>query len=151
MTMICPKCGFENRGGAKFCGKCRSKLVLVCPSCKAENPPEINFCDQCGGDLAIPSKPPPRKPSFDEKIAKVQHYLPKDLAEKILAQRERIEGERKQVTVLFTDLAGYTSLSEKLDPEEAFGLMEKVYEILIRTVMARVGGRGLDQKSHRDK
>ena len=44
----------------------------------------------------------------------------------ILAQRERIEGERKQVTVLFTDLAGLTSMSEKIDPEEAFGLMERV-------------------------
>ena len=92
------------------------------------------FCGECGHPLSAPSKPTPKDLTFDEKIAKIQKYLPGNLTEKILSQRERIEGERKQVTVLFTDMAGYTSMSEKLDPEEAFGLMEQVYEILIRTV-----------------
>ncbi len=133
--MQCPKCQSENESGAKFCNECGTKLELACPLCGKANPPGSKFCNKCGQQLSAPSKPIPKpSPSFDEKIAKVQHYLPKDLAEKILAQRERIEGERKQVTVLFTDMAGYTSLSEKLDPEEAFGLMEQVYEILIRTV-----------------
>jgi predicted ATPase/class 3 adenylate cyclase len=132
--MKCSKCGFENREGAKFCGKCRSKLAQICPSCNAENPPGIAFCDQCGGDLATPAKPIPKDLSFDEKIAKVQQYLPQGLAEKILSQRDRIEGERKQVTVLFTDMAGYTSMAEKLDPEDAYSLMDRVYELLIRKV-----------------
>ena len=133
--MQCPKCQLENRKGVRFCEDCGAKMELVCPGCGASIPPGKKFCGECGQPLSTPSKPIPKPPpSFDEKIAKVQHYLPKDLAEKILAQRERIEGERKQVTVLFTDMAGYTSLSEKLDPEEAFGLMEQVYEILIRTV-----------------
>jgi len=133
--MKCPKCQFDNPEGAKFCNECAAKLELVCPQCGQVNPPGSKFCNECASNLSAPSKPTPKpSPSYDEKIAKVQHYLPKDLAEKILAQRERIEGERKQVTVLFTDMAGYTSMSEKLDPEEAFGLMEQVYEILIRTV-----------------
>jgi class 3 adenylate cyclase/tetratricopeptide (TPR) repeat protein len=133
--MHCPNCRFENREGVKFCGNCGAKFLILCPQCNAENPSENKFCNECGTPLSAPEKPLPKPPpSFNEKIAKVQHYLPKELAEKILAQRERIEGERKQVTVLFTDMAGYTSMTEKLDPEEAFGLMEQVYEILIRTV-----------------
>jgi len=61
-----------------------------------------------------------KEPSFEEKIAKIQRYLPQGLTEKILSQRDRIEAERKQVTVLFVDMAGYTPLSEKLDPEDAY-------------------------------
>ena len=67
-------------------------------------------------------------------IAKLKRYLPTGLAEKILAQRDRIEGEKRQVTVLFCDLAGYTPLTEKLGPEEAYALMDRVYEILIHKV-----------------
>ena len=71
-----------------------------------------------GHDLTQSSPAAPKEPSFDEKIAKIQKYLPSGITEKILSQRDRIEGERKQVTVLFTDMAGYTPLSEKLDPED---------------------------------
>jgi class 3 adenylate cyclase/tetratricopeptide (TPR) repeat protein len=67
-------------------------------------------------------------------VAKLKRYLPIGLAEKILAQRDRIEGERRQITVLFCDLAGYTPLTEKLGPEEAYGLMDQVFEILIHKV-----------------
>ena len=49
--MKCPKCQFENREGARFCGNCRAKLSQVCPHCKSENPPENKFCDECGQDL----------------------------------------------------------------------------------------------------
>ena len=132
--MKCSKCGFENREGAKFCAKCRWKLMQICPACSSENPPESIFCDQCGGDFAPPTKPLPKEPTFDEKLRKIQKYLPGGLTEKILSQRDRIEGERKQVTVLFTDMAGYTSMTERLDPEEAYSLMDQVYEILIHKV-----------------
>ena len=81
-----------------------------------------------------PAKPIPKDLSFDEKLAKIQKYLPKDLTEKILAQRDRIEGERKQVTVMFCDMEGFTALSEKLGPEETYSIMDQVYEILIHKV-----------------
>ena len=77
---------------------------------------------------------PPKDLTFDEKLAKIQKYLPGNITEKILSQRNRIEGERKQVTVLFTDMAGYTTMSEKLDAEEVYSLMDQVYEILIHKV-----------------
>jgi class 3 adenylate cyclase len=84
--------------------------------------------------LTTPSEPVVKELSFDEKIDKIQRYLPKGLTEKILAQRERIEGERKQVTVMFCDMEGFTHLTEKLGPEEAYGIMDQIYELLIRKV-----------------
>ena len=134
--MKCPKCKHENSQEASFCGKCGHKLVLVCLQCGAENPPENNFCIKCGHDLSLPSEPSPatKDLSFDEKLDKIQRYLPKGLTEKILAQRDRIEGERKQVTVMFCDMVGFTQLSEKLGPEDAYAIMDKVYEILIHKV-----------------
>jgi len=73
----------------------------------------------------------PKDLSFEEKIAKIQRYLPEGLTEKILSQRDRIEGERKRVTVMFCDMEGFTALTQRLGPEEACSVMDKVYEILI--------------------
>jgi class 3 adenylate cyclase/tetratricopeptide (TPR) repeat protein len=107
---------------------------MICPSCRTENPEGSKFCGECGNSLSGTSKPAPQDLTFDEKLAKIQKYLPGNITEKILSQRDRIEGERKQVSVLFTDMAGYTTLSEKLDPEEVYSLMDQVYEILIHKV-----------------
>ena len=132
--MKCPKCQFENREGAKFCLKCGEKLEFKCPTCGKQLPSEAMFCDECGHKLTLPSEPPPKELSFNEKIEKIQRYLPKGLTEKILSQRDRIEGERKQVTVMFCDMEGFTALSEKLGIEEAYAIMDQVYEILIHKV-----------------
>ena len=132
--MQCPKCQFENREGVKFCEECGAKFELECPACRANIPLGRKFCGECGHHFAIPSKPFPEALSFDEKLDKIQRYLPKGLTEKILAQRDRIEGERKQVTVMFCDMEGFTPLSESLGPEEAYTVMDKVYEILIHKV-----------------
>jgi class 3 adenylate cyclase/tetratricopeptide (TPR) repeat protein len=121
----CPKCQFENREGAKFCGNCRAKLSQVCPHCGSENPPENKFCDECGYDLSKPPEAPPLDYSSP------QSYTPKFLAEKILTTRSAMEGERKLVTVLFADVANFTTLSEKLDPEEVHGIMDGCFKILM--------------------
>jgi class 3 adenylate cyclase/tetratricopeptide (TPR) repeat protein len=132
--MKCPKCQSDNRGGVKFCEECGAKLELECPACKAKIPLDKKFCGECGQMLSTPSEPPPQELSLDEKIEKIQRYLPKGLTEKILSQRDRIEGERKQVTVMFCDMEGFTALSEKLGIEEAYVIMDQVYEILIHKV-----------------
>jgi class 3 adenylate cyclase/tetratricopeptide (TPR) repeat protein len=132
--MKCPKCQFENREGAKFCKECGNKLELACPQCGSAYTPGTKFCDECGHNLSVPSEPTPKDLSFDEKIDKIQRYLPKGLTEKILAQRGRIEGERKQVTVMFCDLEGFTPMVERLGPEDAYAIMDQVYEILIHKV-----------------
>jgi class 3 adenylate cyclase/predicted ATPase len=129
--MKCSQCGFENIDKAKFCNECGRELELLCPQCENANPPGSKFCNECGQDLTQPSKPVPRDLSPDEKVAKIQRYLPQGLAEKILAQRDKIEGERKNVTVMFCDLEGFTAVSEKLGPEDTYALMNPVYEIQI--------------------
>jgi class 3 adenylate cyclase/tetratricopeptide (TPR) repeat protein len=132
--MKCPKCQFENREGAKFCNECGYKFELTCPECGAANRVGSKFCDECGSKLSLPIEQAPKDLSFDEKLTKIQKYLPKGLTEKILSQRNRIEGERKQVTVMFCDMEGFTRLSELLGIEEAYAVMDKVYEILIHKV-----------------
>jgi class 3 adenylate cyclase/predicted ATPase len=133
--MKCPKCQHENPDQAKFCNACATKLELVCPECGKVNPPGSKFCNECAHCLSIPSaKPTPKELSLDEKIAKIQRYLPKGLTDKILSQRGKIEGERRQVTVMFCDMEGFTPLVERLGPEEAYAIMDQVYEILIHKV-----------------
>jgi class 3 adenylate cyclase/tetratricopeptide (TPR) repeat protein len=107
---------------------------MECPECRAKIPMDKKFCGECGYKLSLPSEAPPKDLSFDEKLNKIQRYLPKGLTEKILSQKDRIEGERKQVTVMFCDMEGFTQLSERLGPEEAYTVMDQVYEILIHKV-----------------
>jgi class 3 adenylate cyclase len=136
--MKCPNCQHENPEDSNFCFECGQKLELICPQCSKALPIGVKFCNKCGHNLTLPSepspKPPPQDLSFDEKIDKIQRYLPKGLTEKILSQRDKIEGERKQVTVMFCDMEGFTQLSEQLGPEEAYSIMDQVYEILIHKV-----------------
>jgi len=132
--MKCLKCQFDNPGRAKFCVECGCKLETLCPKCRFINLASFKFCAECGHNLSIPSETSPKALSFEEKIDKIQPYLPKGLTEKILAQRDKIEGERKQVTVMFCDMVGFTAFAEKLGPEEAYGIMDQVYEILIHKV-----------------
>jgi class 3 adenylate cyclase len=132
--MKCPKCQFDNREEAKFCNECGHKFELICRECEATNRPGAKFCDECGHNLTTPSESPPKDLSFEEKLDKIQRYLPKGLTEKILSQRDKIEGERKQVTVMFCDMEGFTPLVERLGPDEAYAVMDQVYEILIHKV-----------------
>jgi len=132
--MQCPKCQFENVDGAKFCNECGCKLEFSCPECSKINPPGSKFCNECGHNLTSPQEPVEKELSFDEKIDKIQRYLPQGLTEKILSQKDKIEGERKQVTVMFCDMEGFTRLSEMLGIEDAYSIMDEVYEILIHKV-----------------
>ena len=132
--MKCSECRTENPNTRKFCYECGKKLLKICAQCGYENLPRDKFCGECGQNLPLPSEPTPKDLSFDEKIDKIQRYLPKGLTDKILSQRDRIEGERKQVTVMFCDMEGFTQLTERLGPEEAYGIMDQVYEILIHKV-----------------
>jgi class 3 adenylate cyclase/tetratricopeptide (TPR) repeat protein len=109
-------------------------MEFHCPNCGAITPATGKFCQECAYDLRKPKTTPPKDLSFDEKITKIQRYLPKGLTEKILSQKDRIEGERKHVTVMFCDMEGFTPLSELLGIEEAYAIMDQVYEILIHKV-----------------
>lgn len=132
--MECPECQTENPETRKFCRECGAKLILLCPQCNSENLPGDKFCGECGYKLTGTAEPSPKELSLDEKLDKIQRYLPKGLTKKILSQKDKIEGERKQVTVMFCDMEGFTPLVEKLGPDEAYGVMDQVYEILIHKV-----------------
>jgi class 3 adenylate cyclase/tetratricopeptide (TPR) repeat protein/ribosomal protein L40E len=123
--MHCPKCGTENPNVAKFCNECGGKLELVCNECGTTNPPGSKFCNACGQDLRKLKE----APSIDYR--QPSSYTPKFLADKILTSRSAIEGERKLVTVLFADVAGFTPMSEKLDPEDVHEIMDGCFRILM--------------------
>jgi class 3 adenylate cyclase len=141
--MKCSKCQFENADGAKFCNECGQKLELACPGCGTVNQLGSKFCNECGHDLRGPKEPSPKAPPPEEPdtvdFEKPQSYTPKFLADKILTSRSSIEGERKVVTVLFADVANYTSMSENLDPEEVHQIMDGCFKILMDAIHSYEG------------
>src|SRR3990172_4080057 len=124
--MKCPRCQHENPSGVKFCGECGARLESACSACGAANPPGNKFCGQCGG-LLVQTLPSAR-------FASPEAYTPKHLAEKILTSRSALEGERKQVTVLFADLKGSMELLADSDPEEAREILDPVLERMMEAV-----------------
>jgi class 3 adenylate cyclase/tetratricopeptide (TPR) repeat protein len=114
----CSQCGFESPPGMRFCGRCGTALAARCPHCGAEAPPDFRFCGHCGKNLQESASPAP-----DRAV-----YTPKHLAAKILKSRSALEGERRQVTVLFADVAGFTSLAEKRDPEDVHRIINGCFE-----------------------
>ena len=151
--MACASCGAESPAGNKFCGECGAALVLACEACGNRNPPTNRFCGECGARLTgqgggssqarvepiatVPATPAP------------ETYTPRHLADRILASREALEGERKQVTVLFADVVGSTELIQDLDPEEAKTLLEPAVSAMLSAVhrfegtVCRVMGDGV--------
>jgi class 3 adenylate cyclase len=124
--MRCPECGHENAAEMKFCGECGTRLAVPCRECGARNAPAQKFCGECGARLA-PEASSRQLPSPDA-------YTPKHLAEKILTSKAALEGERKQVTVLFADLKGSMELLADRDPEEARKLLDPVLERMMEAV-----------------
>jgi class 3 adenylate cyclase/predicted ATPase len=124
--MNCPRCQHENIAGVKFCGECGARLDSICSACNAPNPPANKFCGQCGASI-VPAIASP-------KFASPETYTPKHLAEKILTSKSALEGERKQVTVLFADMKGSMELLADRDPEEARKLLDPVIEHMMEAV-----------------
>ena len=118
--MNCARCGSQSPDRAKFCLECGAAFAARCASCGTELPPAAKFCLECGAKVverATPSSAP-------------RDYTPKHLAEKILTTRSALEGERKQVTVLFADVKGSMELAEQVDPEEWHKIMDRFFAIL---------------------
>ncbi len=112
--MKCPRCQHGNEAGAKFCEECAAPLARTCTHCGRQLYPTAKFCPEC----ARPTGLTPTS-STAQRFGSPETYTPKHLAEKILTSRAALEGERKQVTVLFADLKGSMELLADRDPEEA--------------------------------
>ena len=112
--------------GQKFCGNCGAPLAAACPACHHPNLPGQKFCGECGTALAGVAAPP--------KFGAPETYTPRHLAEKILTSKTALEGERKQVTVLFADLKGSMELLADRDPEETRKLLDPVLERMMEAV-----------------
>jgi len=101
--MKCPRCQHENPTGSSFCLECGARLGLTCGSCGADLPQGSKFCNKCGTAIGSATADPLR-------FASPESYTPKHLAEKILTSKAALDGERKQITVLFADLKGSMEL-----------------------------------------
>jgi len=125
--MRCPQCRHENPGDAKFCLECGRRLALTCASCGTKLPAGAKFCKECGAPVSTstPTTSPTPAPAA---------YTPKHLAERIINSKAALEGERKQVTVLFADLKGSMELLADRDPEEARKLLDPVLEHMMEAV-----------------
>src|SRR5437867_11304969 len=117
--MRCPACQHENPAGQKFCGECGARLSSAAPGSTASTGPATTA---------------PESASVPERFASPAAYTPRHLAEKILTSKSAIEGERKQVTVMFTDVSGFTAMSERLDPEEIHAIMDRAFEVILNSV-----------------
>jgi class 3 adenylate cyclase/tetratricopeptide (TPR) repeat protein len=127
--MKCSRCQHENEAGAKFCEECAAPLARECAKCGRILSPTAKFCPECAHPTGSSAAPPPAQ-RFDSP----ESYTPKHLAEKILTSKSALEGERKQVTVMFVDVSGFTSLSERLDPEDVHRLMTRAFELMLAAV-----------------
>ena len=134
--MKCPACGCINRAARRFCAECGAPLALRCSQCSAENQPGEKLCGECGAEIkglgvtglaargnSEPLTPNPVTPN-------PLSYTPKHLADKILQSKSALEGERKQVTVLFADVKGSMELAEQLDPEQWHTILDRFFAIL---------------------
>src|SRR5215813_8122825 len=126
--MTCPRCQHVNPPGSNYCLGCGARLSLICSSCQTELPPGSRFCNKCGTPItAAETAAASRAPSPEA-------YTPKHLAEKILTSNSALEGERKQVTVLFADLKGSMELLADRDPEEARKILDPILELMMEAV-----------------
>src|SRR6266478_2673788 len=122
--MKCPRCQHENPATAKFCEECAARLTIGCPNCGSPVSATAKFCAECAHPLK----------SGEPRFASPKDYTPPHLADRILAAKATLEGERKQVTVLFADIKGSTELIADRDPEEAQKLIDPVLERMIEAV-----------------
>jgi class 3 adenylate cyclase/tetratricopeptide (TPR) repeat protein len=128
--MRCPRCEADNPEGMNFCIECATPLTKCCPQCSFANPPQAKFCGQCAASLT--GQTPTPHPSSAPQPA--LSYTPGHLAEKILTSKAVLEGERKQVTVLFADLKASMELLADRDPEEARAILDPVLERMMAAV-----------------
>ncbi len=124
--MKCPICEHENPAQAKFCEACAAPLARSCPNCGNPVSATAKYCSQCGHAL---------RPAVDDaRYSSPRNYTPQHLVDKILTTKTALEGERKQITVLFADIKGSMEVIAERDVEDAQKLLHAVVERMIEAV-----------------
>src|SRR5512132_756547 len=129
--MLCQHCQRENLTDSTFCDQCGLRLEAVCSHCGEPNRRGATFCRICGQTI---SQTATVAPGGVPGVPSPDSYVPRHLAEKILASRQSLEGERKQVTVLFADIRDSMKLIENRDPEEAQKIIDLVLHLMMDAV-----------------
>lgn len=138
--MNCLNCNNSNPDGANFCGECGHKLTNYCFQCNSVNLPNLTYCGNCGYHLTSNDVSSCTHEQFlENKLLEIQRYLPRELAQKVLSKKNILERERKQVTIMFCDMSGFTALSSKIGPDLSFYLIEKIFNILVDKVLLYQG------------
>ncbi len=122
--MKCSSCQFDNPEGMNFCGKCGSSLTVACPACGYQNLAGSKFCTRCKGKIVHTDI----VPAYARRSA--LEYTPRFLLERAFKYKSTLIGERKLVSVLFADVADFTTIVEKLDPEDVHEIMDDCFGIL---------------------
>ena len=118
--MPCTACGTENRPGSRFCDNCGTPLATTCPTCGEPNRSDARFCASCGA--AFGTDAPVARPAVAGSPAP-----------------EGALAERRLVTVLFTDLVGFTTLAEDRDPEAVRELLSRYFDTATEAVKLHGG------------
>jgi class 3 adenylate cyclase/tetratricopeptide (TPR) repeat protein len=128
--MQCPRCRQDNRDEAKFCRECGIAFGTTCSHCGSHLRAESKYCDNCGAAVAVVD------PASGFPLPSVSPFFhpPSHLAKSVLASEASLEGERKQVTVLFSDMKASTEYIADLDPEDARLLLDPVLERMMEAV-----------------
>jgi class 3 adenylate cyclase/predicted ATPase len=127
LDLKCPRCDFGNPIGVKSCRECGVDLTIACTDCGHKVGTGAKFCDECGTRLASSSQD-------DEMILELQPSRTPSVESKYLPSRKQMKGERKNVTILFSDISGFTQMSEKLDPEEVINLINSCFDTLTEII-----------------
>ncbi|MEW5870220.1 MAG: adenylate/guanylate cyclase domain-containing protein [Chloroflexota bacterium] len=147
--MNCPNCQTENPKAARFCMHCGASLPQACIGCGAAMPIGARFCPVCGTAQAGSAPQPPMTSQTsaseplaiegDSRLERLQRLVPKEFAERLLETRGKVERERRQVTILFSDIKGSTRMAEHMDPEEVMEIMNGAFDVLIEPVYRHEG------------
>src|SRR6267142_2633712 len=132
--MQCSQCQADNKDDRRFCSSCGAPLVVLCTSCSFANDAGSMFCGGCGTPLAKFRTSAPVSPAVPPAYASPKAYTPAHLADRIIGGRAALEGERKQVTVLFADVKGSMELLADRDPEEARLILDPVLERMMEAI-----------------
>jgi ABC-type oligopeptide transport system substrate-binding subunit/class 3 adenylate cyclase len=136
--MHCSQCDTENPETAKFCSQCGAKLSLACQQCGRGLPLDAKFCLECGAYVAALAVEAADKPgnAIPERIKRL---VPADYVARLMQARGQLAGERRLVTILFSDIKGSTAMAERLDPEDVMEIMDGAFDVLIEPIMRYEG------------